>query len=112
MTKKKKIFLNAYYDGRARTPKEEALIYLGQIFALIHYALCSISVIKDLKNLDDKFFDSLPAWNQLRSGKAILEKGEAGNQTGHVRLAVLMHKQVELYISSPKFQNLMKNLEM
>jgi len=110
--KEKEIFLNAYYDGRARTPKEEALIYLGEIFALVHNALCSIAIIKDLKDLDDKFFDSLPAWSQLRSGKAVLEKGEAGNQTGHVRIGVLMQKQAELYISSPKFQNLMKNLEM
>ncbi len=107
----REIFLNGYY-GRARTPKEEALIYLGQVFGLYHTALGVLSFIQNLKDLDDKFFDSIPAWSDLRTGKYVIERGEAGNQTSHVRIATLMCKQAELYMSSPKYQNLMKNLEM
>ena len=108
----KEIFLNGYY-GRARTPKEEALIYLGEVFALVYYALITISYIRNLKTkLDDKFYDSLTEWSGLRTGKAKIEKGENDDNTGNVRIAILMHKQAELYINSPKFQNLMKNLDI
>jgi hypothetical protein len=108
----KEIFLNGYY-GRARTPKEEALIYLGEVFALVHCALGTISFIRNLKTkLDDKFYDSLTEWSGLRTGKARLEKGEIDDNIGHVRIAVLLSKQAELYINSPKLQNLMKNLDV
>ena len=107
----KEIFLNGYY-GRPRTPKEEALIYLGEIFALAHNALCSISIIRELKTkIDDKFFDSVNEWSGLRTGKSRIEKGEIGDNTGNVRIGVLMYKQAKIYIDSPKFQNLMKNLD-
>jgi hypothetical protein len=108
----KEIFLNGYY-GRARTPKEEALIYLGEVFALVHCALGTISFIRNLKTkLDDKFYDSLTEWSGLRTGKARLEKGEIDDNIGHVRIAVLLSKQAELYINSPKFKNLMNNLDI
>ena len=108
----KEIFLNGYY-GRARTPKEEALIYLGEVFALVYYALITISYIRNLKTkLDDKFYDSLTEWSGLRTGKTKIERGEIDDNTGHVRIAIVMYKQVELYINSPKFQNLMKNLDI
>ena len=108
----KEIFLNGYY-GRARTPKEEALIYLGEVFALVYYALITISYIRNLKTkLDDKFYDSLTEWSGLRTGKARLEKGEIDDNIGHVRIAVLLSKQAELYINSPKFKNLMNNLDI
>jgi thiamine kinase-like enzyme len=108
----REIFLNGYY-GRARTPKEEALIYLGEVFALVHYALCTVSIIRNLKvNLDDKFYDSLVEWSGLKTGKARIEKGEFGDDVGNVKIGVMMYKQAELYINSPKFQNLMKNLDI
>ena len=108
----KEIFLNGYY-GRERTPKEEALIYLGEVFALVFYTLGTISIVKNLKTkIDDKFYDSLAEWSGLRTGKAKIEKGENDDNTGNVRIAILMHKQAELYINSPKFQNLMKNLDI
>ena len=108
----REIFLNGYY-GRARTPKEEALIYLGEVFALVHYALCTVSIIRNLKvNLDDKFYDSLVEWSGLKTGKARIEKGEFGDDVGNVKIGVMMYKQAELYINSPKFQNLMKNLDV
>jgi thiamine kinase-like enzyme len=108
----REIFLNGYY-GRERTPKEEALIYLGEVFALVFYTLGTISIVKNLKTkIDDKFYDSLAEWSGLRTGKAKIEKGENDDNTGNVRIAILMHKQAELYINSPKFQNLMKNLDI
>ena len=106
----REIFLNAYY-GRARTPKEEALIYLGAIFGLLHNVLCSIAIIRHMKaSLDDKFYEGITEWNGLRTGKVKIEKGEFGNDIGNVKIAVLMNNQAELYINSPKWQNLMKNL--
>ena len=108
----KEIFLNDYY-GRPRTPKEEALIFLGEVFSLVHIALGTLSFIKNLKTkLDDKFYEGLTEWSGLRTGKARLEKGEIDDNTGHVRIAVLTSNQAELYINSPKFQNMMKNLDI
>jgi thiamine kinase-like enzyme len=108
----REIFLNGYY-GRARTPKEEALIYLGEVFALVHYSLCTISIIRNLKiKLDDKFYDSLTEWNGLKTGKAIIENGEFGYDIGNVKIGVMMYKQAELYINSPKFQISLKNLDI
>ena len=108
----REIFLNGYY-GRERTPKEEALICLGEVYALVHNSLCAISIIRNLKqNLDDQFYESITEWSGLRTGKARIEKGEFGNDIGNVKIGVLMYKQAELYINSPKFQNLMKNLDI
>ena len=62
--------------------------------------------------MDDKFYESITEWSGLRTGKARIEKGEFGNDIGNVKIGVLMYKQAELYINSPKFQNLMKNLDI
>lgn len=106
----REIFLNGYY-GRERTPKEEALVYLGEAYGLLHYSLCSISIIKNLThNLDEKFYDSITEWSGLRTGKARIEKGEFGNDIGNIKIGLLMCKQAELIMSSSRFQNLMKNL--
>ena len=108
----REIFLNGYY-GRKRTTKEEALICLGEVYGLIHNSLCSICLIKNITHdLDDKFFDSITEWSGLRTGRAKIEKGEFGYDIGNVKIGVLMYKQAELYINSPKFQNLMKNLDI
>ena len=108
----REIFLNGYY-GRERTPKEEDLIYLGEVYSLVHNSLCAIVLLKNISHdLDDKFFDSITEWSGLRTGTAKIEKGEFGNDIGNVKIGVLMYKQAELYINSPKFQNLMKNLDI
>ena len=108
----REIFLNGYY-GRERTPKEEDLIYLGEVYSLVHNSLCAIVLLKNISHdLDDKFFDSITEWSGLRTGKAKIEKGEFGNDIGNVKIGVLMYNQAKLYINSPKFQNLMKKLDI
>ena len=62
--------------------------------------------------LDDKFYDSLTEWNGLKTSKVRLERGEIGDDIGFARIAVLMYKQAELYLNSPEFKNLMKNLDI
>ena len=108
----REIFLNGYY-GRARTPKEEDLIYLGEVYSLVHNSLCAIALLKNISHdLDDQFYESITEWSGLRTGKARIEKGEFGNDIGNVKIGVLMYKQAKLYINSPKFQNLMKKLDI
>ena len=69
-------FLEGYYGGK-RSEKEEALIFLGEIYGLYKYSMFAVNLIGEVpEDVDDKYFDSILELNQRRTGKAKFEKSE------------------------------------
>ena len=103
-------FLEGYYGGK-RSEKEEALIFLGEIYGLYKYSMFAVNLIGEVpEDVDDKYFDSILELNQRRTGKAKFEKSEVDTIKGNIKIATMMLKQAEVYFQSEKCKNSMKIL--
>ena len=108
----RELFLEGYYGGK-RSEKEEALIYMGEIYGLYKYSMFGINLIREIpKDVDDEFFDNILEWNQRRTGKAKLEQGESETPRGIIKVAYMRLKQAELNMQTEKYKNAMKILEV
>ena len=105
----RELFLEGYYGGK-RSEKEEALVYIGEIYGLYKYSMFAINLIGEVpEDVDEKFFDSILEINQLRNGKEKMEKTETVR--GIIKKAYMMLKQAELNMQTEKCKNAMKILE-
>ena len=111
MTEKdRESFLEGYYGGK-RSEKEEALVYMGEIYGLYKYSMFAVNLIGEVpEDVDDKYFDSILELNQRRTGKAKFEKSEVDTIKGNIKIATMMLKQAEVYFQSEKCKNSMKIL--
>ena len=105
-------FLEGYYGGK-RSEKEEALVFMGEIYGFYKYSMFAVNLIGEIpKDVDEKFFDSILEYNERRTGKAKFERGESDTVKGNIKIAIMMLKQAELYFQSEKCKNAMKILGM
>ena len=105
-------FLEGYYGGK-RSEKEEALVFMGEIYGFYKYSMFAVNLIGEIpKDVDEKFFDSILEYNERRTGKAKFERGESDTVKGNIKIATMMLKQAELYFQSEKCKNAMKILGM
>ena len=108
----RELFLEGYYGGK-RSEKEEALVFMGEIYGFYKYSMFAVNLIGEIpKDVDDKFFDNILGYNQRRTGKAKFEQGESDTVKGNIKIAYMMLKQAEIYMQTEKCKNAMKILEM
>ena len=102
--KEREIYLNAYFDGNM-TPKDEALVYIGEQYGLLRYAACSIALIQDFPtHLCSKDIDEILEWTALLTGKMTLTRAEMGTDSGRFKIAVMLTKQAELNMAEDKYK--------
>jgi hypothetical protein len=111
MTEKdRESFLEGYYGGK-RSEKEEALVYMGEIYGLYKYSMFAVNLIGEVpEDVNDEFFDNILELNQLRTGKAKFDKSEIDTVRGNIKIASMYLKQAEINMQTEKCKNAMKIL--
>ena len=111
MTEKdRESFLEGYYGGK-RSEKEEALVYMGEIYGLYKYSMFAVNLIGEVpEDVNDEFFDNILELNQLRTGKAKFDKSEIDTVRGNIKIASMYLKQAEVNMQTEKCKNAMKIL--
>lgn len=111
MTEKdRESFLEGYYGGK-RSEKEEALVYMGEIYGLYKYSMFAVNLIGEVpEDVNDEFFDNILELNQRRTGKAKFDKSEIDTVRGNIKIAYMYLKQAEINMQTEKCKNAMKIL--
>ena len=100
----REIYLNAYFDGNM-TPKDEALVYIGEQYGLLRYAACSIALIQNFPtHLCNKDVDEILEWTALLTGKMTLTREEMSTDSGRFKIAVMLTKQAELNMAEDRYK--------
>ena len=108
----RELFLEGYYGGK-RSEKEEALIKIGETYALYHYILLTVNILGEIpEDVDEKFFDNILEISQLRTGKEKFTQELFFTTRGLIKLAYMMLKQTEINMQSEKYKNALKILGM